>query len=29
LHLSLCRSRLGQDGASSQLQSFLSISEAL
>jgi hypothetical protein len=29
LHLSLCRSRLGQDGASSQPQSFLCISEAL
>jgi hypothetical protein len=29
LHLSLCRSQLGQDGACSQLQSFLSISEAL
>ena len=29
LHLSLCRSQLGQDGASSQLQSFISISEAL
>ncbi len=29
LHLSLCRSQSGQDQASSQLQSFLSISEAL
>ncbi len=29
LHLSLCRRQLGQDGASSELQSFLSISEAL
>ena len=29
LHLSLCRSQSGQDHASSQLQSFLSISEAL
>lgn len=29
LSLSLCRSQLGRDDASSQLQSFLSISEAL
>jgi hypothetical protein len=29
LHLSLCRSQFVQDGASSQSQSFLSISEAL